>query len=218
MQTCCVHRSYGRAVTGEKRRLEGIFDAQKKYPNISLQKCDALRPCCTTCKVAGKEGSCQYNEEQTFAHTLLERTQALEQRLAQFESAAMDPSRLSIDKPCDWDSATFPLPPMDVSLAQLTPGAFTANSRMIDAGTSALTPSTSTSSPSNSATSPSINESASPPANETTTCAGASQCRPLEDPEAYKCSAADIITALLGPTEHAVTHDGIGLLSRMPEL
>ncbi|EJF65793.1 hypothetical protein BD309DRAFT_944502 [Dichomitus squalens] len=52
------------------------------------KKCDATRPCCSTCKVAGKEKDCTYDEsvEQTIAEALLLRTHLLEQRLAAYES------------------------------------------------------------------------------------------------------------------------------------
>ncbi|KAJ3520271.1 hypothetical protein NM688_g9187 [Phlebia brevispora] len=52
------------------------------------KKCDAKRPACNTCKVAGKEYECEYDDElrQSVTAALLWRTQELEQRLAMYES------------------------------------------------------------------------------------------------------------------------------------
>ncbi|RDX56839.1 hypothetical protein OH76DRAFT_1395982 [Lentinus brumalis] len=51
------------------------------------KKCDADRPFCSTCKVAGKEKECTYEEntERTLTEALFMRTHYLEQRLAQYE-------------------------------------------------------------------------------------------------------------------------------------
>ncbi|KAI8998698.1 hypothetical protein BD414DRAFT_575203 [Trametes punicea] len=48
------------------------------------KRCDAKRPFCSTCKVAGKESDCMYDEnvERTFAEVLLLRTHELEHQLA----------------------------------------------------------------------------------------------------------------------------------------
>ena len=53
-----------------------------------LKKCDAKRPFCHTCHIAGKELDCEYDEEmkQNLATALLLRTQELEERLALYES------------------------------------------------------------------------------------------------------------------------------------
>ncbi|KAI0721714.1 hypothetical protein C8T65DRAFT_630977 [Cerioporus squamosus] len=52
------------------------------------KKCDANRPFCSTCKVAGKEKECTYEEttERTLTEALFMRTHYLEQRLAEYES------------------------------------------------------------------------------------------------------------------------------------
>lgn len=52
------------------------------------QKCDAKRPFCSTCKVAGKEKDCSYDEnvERTLTEALFMRTHELEHRLAIYES------------------------------------------------------------------------------------------------------------------------------------
>ncbi len=53
-----------------------------------FQKCDALRPSCSTCKIAGKQNECAYEEnvERTFTEALIWRTHVLEQRLASYET------------------------------------------------------------------------------------------------------------------------------------
>ncbi|KAI0362018.1 hypothetical protein OH77DRAFT_1416218 [Trametes cingulata] len=53
------------------------------------KKCDAKRPFCNTCKVAGKEQDCTYDEnvERTLTEALFMRTHELEQRLAAYESS-----------------------------------------------------------------------------------------------------------------------------------
>ena len=58
--------------------------------SLSVQKCDATRPSCSTCKVAGKEKECTYDEnvEQTLTEALFLRTHILEQRLAAYEGQA----------------------------------------------------------------------------------------------------------------------------------
>ncbi|KAH9901317.1 hypothetical protein C8Q73DRAFT_677464 [Cubamyces lactineus] len=52
------------------------------------KKCDARRPFCTTCEVAGKERDCTYDEnvERTLTDALILRTHELEQRLAAYEN------------------------------------------------------------------------------------------------------------------------------------
>ncbi|KAI0831235.1 hypothetical protein BC628DRAFT_1352865 [Trametes gibbosa] len=52
------------------------------------KKCDAKRPYCSTCKVAGKEKDCAYDEnvERTLTEALFLRTHELEQRLAVYEN------------------------------------------------------------------------------------------------------------------------------------
>ncbi|KAI0336461.1 hypothetical protein GY45DRAFT_1342024 [Cubamyces sp. BRFM 1775] len=52
------------------------------------QKCDARRPFCTTCEVAGKERDCSYDEnvERTLTDALILRTHELEQRIAAYEN------------------------------------------------------------------------------------------------------------------------------------
>ncbi|KAH9854166.1 hypothetical protein C2E23DRAFT_819846 [Lenzites betulinus] len=52
------------------------------------KKCDARRPFCSTCKVAGKEKDCTYDEnvERTLTEALFMRTHELEQRLAVYEN------------------------------------------------------------------------------------------------------------------------------------
>lgn len=56
--------------------------------NCSTQKCDAKRPFCNTCRIAGKELECEYDDElrQSVTTALLLRTQELEQRLAMYET------------------------------------------------------------------------------------------------------------------------------------
>ncbi|PCH38214.1 hypothetical protein WOLCODRAFT_136105 [Wolfiporia cocos MD-104 SS10] len=51
------------------------------------KKCDARRPFCTTCEIAGKEHECQYEEnvQRNLTEALLARTQELEERLAAYE-------------------------------------------------------------------------------------------------------------------------------------
>ncbi|KAI9064366.1 hypothetical protein FKP32DRAFT_1626402 [Trametes sanguinea] len=52
------------------------------------KKCDAKRPFCSTCRVAGKEKDCTYDEniERTLTEALLLRTHELEERLANYEN------------------------------------------------------------------------------------------------------------------------------------
>ncbi|KAI0637040.1 hypothetical protein C8Q77DRAFT_1051446 [Trametes polyzona] len=52
------------------------------------KKCDAQRPFCSTCKVAGKEKDCTYDEnvERNLTEALFLRTHELEQKLAQYEN------------------------------------------------------------------------------------------------------------------------------------
>ncbi|KAH9951341.1 hypothetical protein B0H21DRAFT_718585 [Amylocystis lapponica] len=54
------------------------------------KKCDAIRPFCTTCKIAGKEHDCQYedNVERSLTEALIAHSRNLEQRLAVYESQA----------------------------------------------------------------------------------------------------------------------------------
>lgn len=63
-------------------------DGRRSDVHQRVQKCDAERPHCKTCRVAGKTEECEYEEEarQSLATALLLRTRELEERLARYEA------------------------------------------------------------------------------------------------------------------------------------
>ena len=80
--------------TGARRRFVPSSRLPRRLLTLLPQKCDAKRPFCNTCKVAGKELECEYDDEirQSVTAALLLRTQELEQRLAMYESSQRLPT------------------------------------------------------------------------------------------------------------------------------
>ncbi|KAI0781007.1 hypothetical protein BD413DRAFT_464032 [Trametes elegans] len=88
----CEYTSSATIVTGPKGEYlkKGAACVPCRYVDNAHtpQKCDAKRPSCSTCKVAGKEKDCTYDEnvERTLTEALFMRTHELEQRLAVYEN------------------------------------------------------------------------------------------------------------------------------------
>jgi hypothetical protein len=78
-----------------------------------MQRCDGERPYCMTCSQVGKAGSCEYEEGQTYTMALLEKTKALEERLAAME-----------------DQQLFQNPSPPVGVPDLVPSDFSDSPRM----------------------------------------------------------------------------------------
>ncbi|KZT68973.1 hypothetical protein DAEQUDRAFT_765761 [Daedalea quercina L-15889] len=92
------------------------------------KKCDAKRPYCTTCEVAGKQHECLYEEniQRHLTETLIARTRELETRLAVYESQSPSPETGNTIQTDDIfslpeaSSSAFPFTPDDINIFDLT--------------------------------------------------------------------------------------------------
>ena len=77
-----------RPVERRRRSVHHVDHACFAHLTCGGQKCDAKRPYCSTCKATGKNAHCVYEEDaqRALIHSLVQRTQQLEQRLATAES------------------------------------------------------------------------------------------------------------------------------------
>lgn len=103
-----------------KKKVRSLlpFTPTKLDSSFSLQRCNAQRPACHTCMVAGKEFECLYDDDvrQDMTTALLLRNTELEQRLALLESQSQNapPSLIEFSSPTsssDWSNGSGIFPP-----------------------------------------------------------------------------------------------------------
>lgn len=74
-------------VPQEEEKGMGVTPCSHTPLTHYLQKCDAKRPSCSTCKASNKEAQCLYEDDaqRTLIQSLVQRTRQLEERLASAE-------------------------------------------------------------------------------------------------------------------------------------